>query len=84
MIKHLVKDIGSLQFSGSLGVYDPFLGALCPSKSGLLNKHTGIVKHILCILRYGWDTGVGRHRCLFMSHDDFEFERPGVGWRRPD
>ena len=31
------------QFSGSLGVNDPFLGALCPSKSGLMNKHT--VKH---------------------------------------
>jgi hypothetical protein len=25
-------------------VNDPFLGALCPSKSGLMNKH--IVKHI--------------------------------------
>jgi len=23
-------------------------GALCPSKSGLMNKHTGIVKHIPC------------------------------------
>ena len=26
-------------------VNDPFLGALCPSKSGLMNKH--IVKHIV-------------------------------------
>ena len=36
---------GTLQFSGSLGVNDPFLGALYPSKSGLMNKH--IVKHIV-------------------------------------
>ena len=35
---------GTIQFSGSLRVNDPFLGALCPSKSGLMNKH--IVKHI--------------------------------------
>jgi hypothetical protein len=32
-----------VQFSGSLRVNDPFLGALRPSKSGLINKHT--VKH---------------------------------------
>ena len=30
---------GTLQFSGSLRVNDPFLGALCPSKSGLMKKH---------------------------------------------
>jgi len=36
---------GTLQFSGSLGVNDPFLGALRPSKSGLMNKH--VVKHIV-------------------------------------
>jgi len=35
---------GTLQFSGSLWVNDLFLGALCPSKSVLVNKH--IVKHI--------------------------------------
>jgi len=40
-----VRRFGTLQFSGFLGVNDPFLGAaLCPSKSGLMNKH--IVKHI--------------------------------------
>jgi hypothetical protein len=33
------------QFSGSLRVNALFLGALCPSKSGLMNKH--IVKHIV-------------------------------------
>ena len=33
------------QFSGSLGVNDSLLGALCPSQSGLMNKH--IVKHIV-------------------------------------
>ena len=31
---------GTLQFSGSLRANDPFLGALYPSKSGLINKHT--------------------------------------------
>ena len=29
---------GTLQFSGSLGVNVSLLGALCPSKSGLMNK----------------------------------------------
>jgi hypothetical protein len=33
----------TLQFSGSFRVNALFLGALCPSKSGLMNKH--IVKH---------------------------------------
>ena len=37
-----IWDLGS---SWSLRVNDPFLGALCPSKSGLMNKH--IVKHIV-------------------------------------
>ena len=37
--------VSVLQFSGSLGVNDPFLGALYPSKSGLMNNH--IVKHIV-------------------------------------
>ena len=47
---------GTLQFSGSLGVNDPFLGALCPSKSGLMNKH--IVKHIVKLQTYrGWLVG---------------------------
>ena len=36
-----------VQFSGSLRVNDPFLGALCPSKSGPMNKH--IVKHVVCV-----------------------------------
>ena len=35
---------GTSQFSGSLRVNDPFLGALYPPKSELINKH--IVKHI--------------------------------------
>jgi hypothetical protein len=35
---------GTLQFSGSLRVNDPFLGALCPSKSGLMNKHIVCMK----------------------------------------
>jgi hypothetical protein len=39
---------GTLQFSGSLRVNDPLLGALCPSKSGLMNKH--IVKHIVKLI----------------------------------
>jgi hypothetical protein len=39
----LYLGFGTLQFSGSLRVNDPFWGALCPSKSGLMNKH--IVKH---------------------------------------
>jgi len=39
MNKHIVKHI----VYWSLRVNDPFLGALCPSKSGLMNKH--IVKH---------------------------------------
>jgi hypothetical protein len=37
--------VETLQFSGSLRVNALFLGALCPSKSGLMNKH--IVKHIV-------------------------------------
>jgi hypothetical protein len=37
-----IWDLGSF---GSLRVNDPFLGALCPSKSGLMNKH--IVQHIV-------------------------------------
>ena len=52
MNKHIVKHIvasylglETLQFSGSLMVNALFLGALCPSKSGLMNKH--IVKHIV-------------------------------------
>ena len=34
MNKHIVK-----HSQESLGVNDPFLGALYPSKSGLMNKH---------------------------------------------
>jgi len=35
-----------LRSCGSLRVNGPFLGALCPSMSGLMNKHT--VKHLWC------------------------------------
>jgi len=45
----------TLQFSGSLRVDALFLGALCPSKSGLMNKH--IVKHI----GEGFHLGIVKH-----------------------
>ena len=54
---------GTLQFSGSPRVNDPFWGALYPSKSGLINKHT--VKHtVKCPTRYQGSGGTNARKCL--------------------
>ena len=56
---------GTLQFSGSLRVNDPFLGALCPSKSGLMNKH--IVKAYSQTYRENILYRVVKHTVVLMS-----------------
>ena len=46
-MKTVVKKLRRLSGAKCCCLSDPFLGALCPSKSGLMNKH--IVKHIVVI-----------------------------------
>ena len=45
-----------------------FLGALCPSKSGLMNKH--IVKHIVSSISKGIESVMNKH---IVKHSDLRY-----------